>query len=425
MRILIIAHGHPALSAGGAERAAYSLFQHLKTRLDTKEAFFAGRVPSELIGHDADFGLFRARNDEILINLPGVDPFTHQSLNYDTLSSRIEQLIMRVKPDIIHVHHFVFFGCELFEILKRYNIPVILTLHEFIAICHHYGQMVKTTGGLCRAASALECSQCFPDLTAGQFFLREQMLKRFLNYVDVFLSPSEFLARRYVNWGIEKPIHVIENPLAPLLLDAARTASAELAERSIKLRTGPIRLGFFGQINPFKGLHVVLQALRLLDGDMRRQLIVGVHGANLELQTPEFQERIKALFDELSGAVFNFGPYDNADVIELMRQYDKIIVPSVWWENSPVVIQEAQLAGVPLICSRIGGMAEKVNSPMVGLHFEPDSAGSLAALLETLVGSNDRHRLDPNDLIIGHEQAVSSIIELYRRSRNTVTGQVA
>ena len=411
MRILLIAHGHPTLSPGGAERAAYSLFEHLKTRPEATDAYFAARAPSELIGHDADFGLFRAQRNEILINLPPVDPFTHQSLNYDKLRTRIEQLIMQLKPDIIHVHHFVFFGCELFEILKHHNIPVVLTLHEFIAICHHYGQMVKTTGGLCRAASAVECSQCFPDLTAGQFFLREQMLKRFLSYVDIFVSPSKFLAKRYINWGIGKTIRVIENPLAPSLLDAARK-SAELVDRSMR-QTGPIRLGFFGQINQFKGLHVVLEALRLLDDDMRRQLMVGVHGANLELQTSEFQERIKTLLEGLSSTVSNFGAYDNEDVIELMRQYDRIIVPSVWWENSPVVIQEAQLAGVPLICSRIGGMAEKVNSSMIGSHFEPGSAGNLAALLETLVRSNDRHRLDPNDLVTGHEQAVSSIVELY------------
>jgi glycosyltransferase involved in cell wall biosynthesis len=46
-----------------------------------------------------------------------------------------------------------------------------------------------------------------------------------------------------------------------------------------------------------------------------------------------------------------------------------VVVPSIWWENSPVVIQEALAANVPLIASDIGGMAEKVRADIDGLHF--------------------------------------------------------
>ena len=57
---------------------------------------------------------------------------------------------------------------------------------------------------------------------------------------------------------------------------------------------------------------------------------------------------------------------------------DWVIVPSIWWENSPLVIQEAFHFGRPVICSDIGGMAEKVADGVDGLHFRANDATSLA-----------------------------------------------
>jgi glycosyltransferase involved in cell wall biosynthesis len=54
---------------------------------------------------------------------------------------------------------------------------------------------------------------------------------------------------------------------------------------------------------------------------------------------------------------------------DLMTRVDCIVVPSIWWENAPLVIQEAFMAGIPVICSNIGGMAEKVTDRVNGLHF--------------------------------------------------------
>jgi glycosyltransferase involved in cell wall biosynthesis len=63
---------------------------------------------------------------------------------------------------------------------------------------------------------------------------------------------------------------------------------------------------------------------------------------------------------------------------------DAVIVPSIWWENSPVVIQEALQAGRPVICSNIGGMAEKVRPGLDGLHFAAGQPRSLARLLQSI-----------------------------------------
>jgi glycosyltransferase involved in cell wall biosynthesis len=66
-----------------------------------------------------------------------------------------------------------------------------------------------------------------------------------------------------------------------------------------------------------------------------------------------------------------------------------VIVPSIWWENAPLVILEAFRRGRPVICSGIGGMAELVRDGVDGLHFRPGDARALAALLGRAAAAPD------------------------------------
>jgi glycosyltransferase involved in cell wall biosynthesis len=85
---------------------------------------------------------------------------------------------------------------------------------------------------------------------------------------------------------------------------------------------------------------------------------------------------------EAAGQSLSFaGRYDPLDAIDLMRSVGWVVVPSIWWENSPVVIQEAKRAGTPLIVSDIGGMAEKVQRDVDGLHFKRAAPMDLARVM--------------------------------------------
>ena len=66
-----------------------------------------------------------------------------------------------------------------------------------------------------------------------------------------------------------------------------------------------------------------------------------------------------------------------------MRSIDWTIIPSIWWENSPIVIQESFFHGRPMICSNIGGMAEKITDGVDGLHFR---VGSSEDLVDRMIG---------------------------------------
>jgi glycosyltransferase involved in cell wall biosynthesis len=89
----------------------------------------------------------------------------------------------------------------------------------------------------------------------------------------------------------------------------------------------------------------------------------------------------RSIIEELGQAVTVAGRYEPSEVLPLMQSVGWVVVPSIWWENSPVVIQEARRAGTPLIVSDIGGMAEKVVAGRDGLHFRRGSVTDLAQTL--------------------------------------------
>jgi glycosyltransferase involved in cell wall biosynthesis len=114
---------------------------------------------------------------------------------------------------------------------------------------------------------------------------------------------------------------------------------------------------------------------------LRKKMSVEIHGANLELQTAGFIKKVTKLLKQQSKHVSFHGAYEPEDLDQLMTDIDWLVVPSIWWENSPLVIQEAFNHKVPVIVSNIGGMAEKVENGVNGLHFRAGSASSLAEVL--------------------------------------------
>lgn len=388
MRILILSHGHPDLSAGGAERAAYSLFQRLKRDPAVTRAVFVAAADRHAIGHDADFGSFRGRSDEILAAPPPVDGFTFQSLGYDALKRLVDELVRTIKPDLVHVHHFIFWGLDVFELFQKAGVRVVFTFHEYAAVCANFGQMVKSDGRLCHASSPAECGMCLPSLGAGKFFIRDTIVRTLLGFVDRCISPSRFLKARLVAWGIaDERVAVVENLLSSDLLYQyhARGRSGPVRSRPDLAEGAPkMVFGFFGQVTPFKGVDTLLEAAALLPDHVRQRMTIRLYGENRHYTDTEFHERTQALLRDVRGVVSPMGGYRGDDVLDLMSSCDMIIVPSVWWENSPVVIQEARLAARPVICSNIGGMAEKAD-PTVDYVFPARSPGALANLIVEIV----------------------------------------
>jgi glycosyltransferase involved in cell wall biosynthesis len=392
-RILFLSHGHPELNKGGAEVASWNLFEAFKA--EGHECLYVAR--NDAAPHGGSTFSIRSE-EEVLFHTGMTDWFCLSSSNTKHLFDDFGALIQSFKPTVIHIHHYAHIGIEVIASARQAapDAKIIFTLHEFMAMCLHNGQMVKTeTLKLCYKATHADCSRCFPQHSPGDFFLRKSYIQDQFSYVDEFVSPSQFLADRYIEWGIDKEkMHVIEN-----VLPAIKALPPRKLAKGEKRR----RFAFFGQINPYKGIDILLDAFAKLPEDIKEIVTLDIHGASLEDQTGELKEKVAEKIEELGALVTMRGPYESHQLPALMGECDWIIIPSIWWENSPVVIQEAIAYGRPLIGSNIGGMKEKIEG-IAGITFDARSSASLSSTItkaiEIKVFNEVQSKLKPNDNLV-------------------------
>jgi len=382
MRIVILSHAHPTFSKGGGEIAAYNLFKGIN-QTNKHEAWFVACADAKLMHLGTPVAALNER--EYLI--AGNAGISHLTATIDLGDdSDFAEMLRNIQPDVVHFHHYIFLGVEMIRAAKRVcpNAKIVLTLHEYIAICMNYGQMIKKDGRLCYRSSPRECAQCFPDWTAEDFFLRERYIKTYFNLVDQFISPSEFLRQRYIAWGIPaEKIMVIENGLPP---------GEKLPPRSLRADESHGRFAYFGQINPFKGVDLILEAFAQLPKKVRRLASLDIYGSGLEWQNEDYKNKISKLLEENKDVIRYHGSYEPEELSKLMESIDWVVMGSIWWENSPVVIQEAFKFGRPVICPDIGGMAEKVANGKGGLNFRARDSLSLKSLITSLLSENNTYQ---------------------------------
>jgi glycosyltransferase involved in cell wall biosynthesis len=381
LRVLVIAHNHPKLFPGGAEILAYGLFQDLDARAEV-EAFFLGATSR--VSHSAHVGTaFQTLGDtanEMLFWGDAFDYFYQSQRERSALFTDFRELLQELQPDIVHLHHTLRIGVEVLTLIRQ-TLPdtqIVYTLHDYIPICYRDGQMVKagtelgSRDSLCEYASPARCHQCFPEIAPQQFKLREQFLKTHFSVVDRFVSPSQFLIDRYHAWGIA--------PERMSLIPNGIPSHSTTPHRPLPRGEKRNRIAFFGQVSPFKGTRLLLAAAERLMTSGFSEFHLDIYG-NIGLQNQEFKDTFTTELKAVERTVSFHGTYENRELPQLMRDADWVVAPSVWWENAPLVIQEAFLHKRPVICSDIGGMAEMVTHERTGLHFR---VGSVQALAETI-----------------------------------------
>lgn len=411
-RVLYIAHNHPAVRPGGAEQYALELHRAMPVHGGYESVFLAkGPASADVPAHPAIVptglgdGEFFARTD---------------GLEYDSFHGRLwpksfhvgplRNFLLEVRPDVVHVQHTLFLGYETLQAVRTTlpDVPILHTLHEYLPICHRDGQMLRTVNGqeLCDRQTPERCAECFPEISASDFRRRTEFVRAHLSLVDKFIAPSRFLLERYADWGIRRDRLVLEEygrlPVRPAPVEPRRHRN---------------RFAFFGQLNPYKGADVLLDAARLVRdaaGNAPGRPEVRINGANLEAQRGAHRENLRLLAQRAGDVVEFAGPYPADQLGERMRWADWVVVPSIWWENSPLVIQEAFAHGRPVICSDIGGMAEKVRHGVDGLHFRARDADDLARVLldaaaDAALWERLRQGIRPVHDMAGHVRRLSAL----------------
>lgn len=375
-RVLFVCHNHPAFHPGGTEIFAYDLFREIDTSdraesmlLACANAIHRGQRPG------TNFQTIGRTPNELVLWTGHFDRFFLSQIDLHGIVPEFADLLRTFRPDIVHFHHVLMVGIELLFLVRRVlpKAGIVVTLHDYYPICPNDGQMVKAgSHELCKEASPDACHKCFPEQQPDQFVLRRKHIQTLFSVVDQFIAPSRFLKARYVAWGLPaERIDVVANgrprvdPAPPRLLDPGQRRNA---------------FGYFGNLSPYKGVLVALQAAGHLRAVGEDDFTMAVNGG-APFQSDAFRAAFDAGVRENAPNVVHNGPYSQGDIARLMTEVDWVIVPSIWWENAPLVVQEAAQHRRPVICSDIGGMAESVQDNINGLHFRVANARDLARVM--------------------------------------------
>ena len=420
LRLLFVSFNHPAILPGGAQQIAYEMF---------RAALEAGHEAYLLCGLDAAYELKYGAPETPIVPLFGEARqflFFPREYDFSRLSVRdlasIEafgEFVRGLAPDVVHFHHYHRIGVEMFR-AARFAAPTAaigLTLHEMMAICMADGQMLKQpTRDLCSVASPVDCAQCFLERRPEFFALRTMRLEALLSECDVFVFPSEFLAERYLAWGLtaEKCV-VIPNGLKHPAPDFDRRRHSPSVNR----------FGFFGQFIDNKGVDVLMEALLVLARENRVPacgLEIEINGGNRQYASAAYLEKIERSRSEIARIgvgpirVSENGPYDRRELERRMDAVDWVVAPSTWWEVFGLVVSEAWMFGRPVIASDIGGLSERVRDGIGGVTFPVRDARALADQIARLAGAesewvslssaieapwNDRQMLDAHLTVWG------------------------
>lgn len=356
------------------------------------------------------------------------------------MSAHFRDILAEVAPDIVHFQHLLHHSF-LYPLIARENgIPSVMTLHEYWLMCGRNGQLIQSDDVRCTGPNLSACSRCMSRFTWGRrgldvwvlrgiealksvtgvdlkaqarrvrfgatgtpeevpddvademrrlLLLREARARDLMNNVDVFVAPSMFLKDRFLEFGLSAQQIVVSDYGTPL---------ERFGPPQRPVVSGPLRIGFLGSVQTVKGVHVLMEALEKLRPGSFEARIYGDLAAK-----PEYAENLRP---RARDSVQFPGRIAFDKVPAALREIDVLVVPSIWWENSPLVIHEAFASGVPVVCSGIGGMKELVIDDVSGLWFNPGDADDLAKKLQHLAD----HREEIDRLKRGIPQ-LKSIVE--------------
>ena len=146
--------------------------------------------------------------------------------------------------------------------------------------------------------------------------------------------------------------------------------------KPVEKRGAALRLAYLGRIHPTKGIDLIIRALKAVPKLLLELDIYGI----LQDENGYY----KSLLEMAEGdpRISFKEPVPDGRIIETLKNYDFLIVPSQWLETGPMVVLEAFAAGVPVIGSNLGGIAEIIADGVDGILVEYDSINRWAAVLE-------------------------------------------
>lgn len=440
MRILHVTHEFPPYEFAGTAIYTWNIVKALSRR---HEVFVFSRLADkeradyELIDETPPEG-YRLR----LMNKPELSWSPFEATYTDPEAERIFcAWLDEIRPDVVHVQHLLGMSHGVLAAIKARGIGLVMTLHDFWAMCPMGQRMCYTDQTLCEDIVYEKCGPCCfgegwtwsepdaprevespawndfyrhrfvatrgvkgrrpraaawaagktlqtwfgldarlpapPSISDNPFARRTRAMMAALDHCDLLITPSAFLRDEFVRiFGIDRR-RIIHSP---------NGMTFDHVVRHPRTASDVVRFGFMGSIIPTKGVHVLVEAARKLD-DLSG-FTVDVFGAPNQW-TKHYDEQVRKAAKGSDHIRFH-GRFDNKKVGEVLAGIDVLVVPSIWYENAPLTLNEAAMTRTPVLASDRGGMLEFVRDNGYGKTFRLGDADDLAAKMRDLVENPEK-----------------------------------
>ncbi|MBI2313367.1 MAG: glycosyltransferase family 4 protein [Betaproteobacteria bacterium] len=330
-------------------------------------------------------------------------------LEYDNrfLAARFRAFLREFRPDLVHFFHLQKLSASPIDVCRELGVPTVMTPTDFWLVCplcqlrlpdnspcsgpdpdgvnclRHVVRVSQPRGiaaavaalprrllaaavrGTGRGALArLRPASYVRALAARPGFLRERM-----NRIDRVLVPSRLMEQTLLRHGLARE---------KIVFTRFGINLAHLAPAPRPNDPRVLRVGYIGTLFEHKGVHLLVEALRALPGE---PLELHLYGDAEEY--PAYGRRLRTMAARDARIQFR-GTFPNRRIGEVLASLDVLAVPSVWQENTPLVVYSAQASGCPVVATDVPGLSEVVRDGENGLLFPREDAGALAGALGRL-----------------------------------------
>ncbi len=335
-----------------------------------------------------------------------------QEYNNQLAAEHFTALLDRFQPDVVHFFHLMRISASVIDVCVQRGIPTVLTPTDFWFVCPT-AQLRLEDGSMCAGPDSIGAN-CVRHLAALKAPGRTADLLSRLPEAIVHgavrvallpafrqLGPSRLVAalsrrEKFLTERLNRikrvlvPTRVMQQTLLQHGLEAVRTQYCSYGIRLPALAAraprngGPLVLGVIG-IGEHKGPHVLIQAVRKL---AQVDLVARIYGRHSDF--PNYVDKLKTMAGDDHRIEF-CGSFANEHIGNVLSELDVLVVPSIWFENAPLVIYSAQAARLPVIGSNVAGVAELITHDDNGYLFPPGNVDRLAEIISRL--AQDRGQL--------------------------------
>ena len=374
MKILLIDKFHNIF--GGAERAYFDTANVLKNNghqvaffsmqhKDNKETKWSKYFVKNVDLRNKDYSIFK----KISVAFRIIWNFEAQK--------KLNALLDEFKPDVVHMHLIYHqLSPSIIWTLKKRNIPMVMTLHDFKHVSPNYNMLVR---GKIWEKSPWHCigDRCVKDsfsksviCTFEHYF--HKLIKTF-EKVDVYIAPSKFLAKKYKEKGFSKEILHVPQPLSKNFFKPCKITE----EQNQKYPKNYIL--YFGRLSYEKGLDVLIEAF----SKSKAQNLVFVGKGDQKEVLEKLAKELK-----IEKKVYFVGYKSGEELKSWICNAKATVMASACYENMPYALLEALASGVIVIAANMGGMPERIIDGENGFLYNPKDKNDLIKKINKAIITN-------------------------------------